>query len=92
MTETTLQPMTKVRVGRETYVLTQEAAAELAMAQAKKSKTYLLKAECPECGYTIRVTRKHVSAAGCPACPACSDYASGYIVPLLLETKEGESA
>lgn len=85
MTETILKPKTKVRVGRETYELTQAAAAELAMSKAKKSKTYLLKSACPECGYTIRITRKHVVDAGCPACPACSDYDSGYIVPLRLE-------
>ncbi len=82
--ETTLKAHTKVRVGHETYTLTQAAAAELNMAKAKKSKTYLLKACCPECGYTIRVTRKHVNNAGTPACPNCSDHASGYIVPIML--------
>lgn len=50
-----------------------------------KSKTYLIKASCPECDYTIRVTQKHIDAGGLPACPSCSDYASGYIVPMGTE-------
>ena len=83
MTDTILHDGTKVRVGRETYVLTQEAAAELSMAKAKKSKTYLLKAACPECSYTIRITKKWV-AKGLPACPCCSDHDTGYIVPIIV--------
>ena len=35
----------------------------------KKQKGRLLKAECGECGYTVRVTRKWVEEAGAPHCP-----------------------
>jgi hypothetical protein len=34
----------------------------------KKESTRLIKVICPECGYTIRVTRKWI-AAGLPVCP-----------------------
>jgi hypothetical protein len=34
-----------------------------------KQSTRLLKAACPECGYTVRVTRKWVDGAGTPLCP-----------------------
>jgi hypothetical protein len=34
-----------------------------------KQKTRLLKAECGDCGYTVRVTRKWVDDAGAPHCP-----------------------
>ena len=87
MTNTILTPQTTVRVGRQSYTLTQSAAAELNATATKTSKTYLLKAACPECDYTIRITRKHINKAGTPCCPACSDYDTGYIVPLLLDNK-----
>jgi hypothetical protein len=35
----------------------------------KKQTTRLLKVVCPECEYTIRVTRKHLDGAGAPFCP-----------------------
>ena len=35
----------------------------------KKQKGRLLKAECQECGYTVRVTHKWVEEAGAPHCP-----------------------
>jgi hypothetical protein len=35
----------------------------------KKQKGRLLKAECPTCGYTVRVTPKWVEEAGAPWCP-----------------------
>jgi hypothetical protein len=35
-----------------------------------KQKARLLKAECGDCGYTVRVTRKWVDEAGAPHCPA----------------------
>lgn len=35
----------------------------------KKQSTRLLKAECPECGYTVRVTRKWWVDVGAPHCP-----------------------
>lgn len=34
----------------------------------KKAGTRLLKAECPECGYVVRVTAKWLEAAGAPFC------------------------
>src|SRR6266404_3727145 len=34
-----------------------------------KQKARLLKAECGDCGYTVRVTRKWVDDAGAPHCP-----------------------
>lgn len=34
-----------------------------------KQKAYLLKAECAECGYTVRVTAKWVDEVGAPCCP-----------------------
>ena len=36
----------------------------------KKQQTYLLKVECPECGYTMRVTSKWIEIAT-PTCPCC---------------------
>ena len=39
------------------------------VAQPKKQSARLLKAECPECGYTVRVTRKWVVEVGPPHCP-----------------------
>ena len=36
----------------------------------KKQTTRLLKAECPTCGYTVRVTQKWVDSVGAPHCPA----------------------
>lgn len=82
---TTLRRSTKVRVGRDTYELSHDAAAELAMSKAKKQKTYLLKAACPECGYTIRITKTHIAKAGTPPCPHCSDFETGYLVPIELQ-------
>jgi hypothetical protein len=34
-----------------------------------KQKARLLEAECDDCGYTVRVTRKWVDEAGAPHCP-----------------------
>jgi len=36
----------------------------------RKQGTRLLKAECGVCGYTVRVTRKWLDAAGAPLCPS----------------------
>jgi hypothetical protein len=41
-----------------------------AVAAPAPQKGRLLKAECPSCGYTVRVTRKWVVEAGAPICPA----------------------
>lgn len=37
-----------------------------------KQTTRLLKAMCPLCGYTVRVTKKWVDAAGLPSCPTAA--------------------
>jgi hypothetical protein len=34
----------------------------------KKQSTRLLKCECPECGYVVRVTKKWIEEAGAPYC------------------------
>jgi hypothetical protein len=34
-----------------------------------KQTTRLIKAECPDCGYTVRVTKKWLDEAGEPICP-----------------------
>jgi hypothetical protein len=39
--------------------------------EVKKEGTRLLKAECPDCDYVIRVTRVHVEEKGLPICPVC---------------------
>jgi hypothetical protein len=40
-----------------------------AKSPVKKQATRLLKAECGECGYIIRVTQKWIDDAGLPTCP-----------------------
>lgn len=40
-----------------------------AVAAPKPQKARLLKAECEECGYTVRVTRVWVEGSGPPLCP-----------------------
>lgn len=44
-------------------------AGGLIMQTVKKQATYLLKCECPDCGYTARVTQKWIEVAGAPVCP-----------------------
>jgi hypothetical protein len=44
-------------------------AGSLSPAQRKKQSTRLLKAECADCGYCVRITRKWVEQAGTPICP-----------------------
>ncbi len=43
--------------------------AKLIPSARKKAGTRLLKAECPECGYIVRVTRTWLENAGGPICP-----------------------
>lgn len=57
--------------------------------KAKVAKTYLLKAECPECGYTVRLTKKWADMA-VPACPCCSTHDKRRTVRLELDGAEGE--
>lgn len=43
-------------------------AGALTRSMVKKKETYLIKCECPECGYTVRTTRKWLEM-GDPICP-----------------------
>lgn len=45
-----------------------------ATSQTKKQSTRLLKAECGECGYIIRVTQKWVDDSGLPTCPCGTEF------------------
>lgn len=57
---------------------------------AKVAKTYLLKASCPSCDYTIRLTKKWADR-GLPDCPVCSDHAAGAPVHMIgHETEDAE--
>jgi hypothetical protein len=38
-----------------------------------KQSTRLLKAQCPVCDYTVRVTSKWIDEAGAPICPTCHE-------------------
>ncbi len=44
-------------------------AGRLNLTKRKKKGTYLLKCECPDCGYVARVTAKWIDKAGTPVCP-----------------------
>lgn len=44
-------------------------AGSLNDARAVKQTTRLVKAECGDCGYTVRVTRKWLDEVGAPICP-----------------------
>jgi len=46
--------------------------AALTMSSKKVQSTRMLKAVCPSCGYTVRLTAKW-AAVGLPSCPADSD-------------------
>jgi hypothetical protein len=50
----------------------------------KKQTTRLVKCECGECGYNVRVTRKWLDAAGAPLCP-CNSETMGFEIPKELE-------
>lgn len=41
----------------------------LALNSKKKQSTRLIKCECPECGYNVRITRKWLNEVGEPLCP-----------------------
>ena len=43
--------------------------AELDYSSVKKQGTRMIKAECAECGYTVRMTRKWLDLGGAPDCP-----------------------
>ena len=44
-----------------------------AMAGVKKQTTRMLKVECPDTGYTARLTRKWIEEWGTPICPCCNE-------------------
>lgn len=50
----------------------------------KKQTTRLVKAECPDCGYNVRVTRKWLEESGAPLCP-CNKHAMKFEIPDELE-------
>lgn len=49
-----------------------------------KQTTRLIKCECAECGYNVRVTRKWLDEAGAPLCP-CNRKEMGFEIPPELE-------
>lgn len=61
-------------------------AGALSALERKKQGTRLLKCECSECGYLVRITRKWIETAGPPICP--TDRAS--LVCEAIEDEEGE--
>lgn len=46
--------------------------AEMAYMNVKKQSTRLIKCECPECGYTVRIAQSWIGT-GMPKCPECVD-------------------
>lgn len=48
----------------------------------------LLKAECPKCGYIIRVTRKWAEESGLPICPCGGYFESEQLDNMLLDEDE----
>ena len=52
--------------------VTLDGVAKNANGDKKPQSTRLLKAECGECGYTVRVTKKWLEAKGAPICPCTS--------------------
>lgn len=44
-------------------------AGTLSASSRKKQSTRLIKCECGDCGYTVRVTRKWLDSVGAPHCP-----------------------
>lgn len=53
----------------------------------KKQTTRLVKAECGDCGYNVRVTRKWLEEAGAPLCP-CNKHAMKFEIPDELEGED----
>lgn len=55
----------------------------------KKQTTRLIKCECDQCGYNVRVTRKWLDEAGAPYCP-CNKKAMGFEIPKELGGDDDE--
>jgi hypothetical protein len=62
---------------------TLDSEATEATGKEKPGGTRLLKAECAGCGYTVRVTKKWLTAKGAPICP-CN------MLPMVAEMPEEE--
>lgn len=59
---TRFQTRIKINNRRGTYISSKPVKLK------KKQSTRLLKAECAECGYVVRVTAKWVNEVGAPRC------------------------
>jgi hypothetical protein len=57
------------RIASEIGTLTHPALAALGAERSKQS-TRMMKCECPDCGYTVRTSRKWLDIAA-PLCPIC---------------------
>jgi len=60
----------RIRTAGVSYEVTGEATIPADFAEVKPQGTRLLKASCPGCGYTVRITQKWLTKAGTPTCPA----------------------
>jgi len=69
MTATTAGPAFIAAVEPMLEALGPYPHAKLDGSNVKKQSTRLLKAECGECGYTVRVTAKWINEVGAPHCP-----------------------
>lgn len=56
----------------------------------KKQTTRLIKCECPECGFTVRTTRKWLDEVGAPLCPKHPKKGMMFDVPEELGGDEDE--
>jgi len=65
------------------------ARLDLFKSPVKKQTTRMVKAECGDCGYTVRTSRKWLEEAGAPLCP-CNKKSMGFEIPDELDSDEGE--
>lgn len=68
MTSTLPGPIMLALIERFVTINGPYPAGAMTRSMKKKEKTYLIKCECPDCGYTVRVTDKWL-ATGDPICP-----------------------
>lgn len=66
-------PMLAALIGSITTELGHYPHAALSDTGRKKQTTRMIKLECPECGYTIRTTRRWI-AVGMPTCPCGTEF------------------
>lgn len=50
---------------------------KLNLSMRKKQTTRMIKAECPECGYTVRMSQKWIDEVGLPHCPHHGEMVEG---------------